>query len=55
MKKEDKDKIKEIYKDAIGTWTLDLNDGYITEYGTTYIRNRTKKECIYELQFVLKI
>lgn len=41
--------IKYFYKSGTGTWVIDLNDGYITCYGTNYIEAKTKKQCIYEL------
>ena len=48
-KKKD-ERIKEIYKAADGYWVIDLNPGYSTSYGTNYIRNKLKKDCLYELE-----
>lgn len=38
------------YKNALGTWTIDLKPEYITSYGTHYIERKTKKECLWELE-----
>lgn len=49
-------RIKHLYKDALGMWTLDLADGYITAFGATYIQCNTKKQCLWELEnFVYKV
>lgn len=49
-------RIKALYKDGMGTWTLDLADGYETSYGTNYIQEKTRKECLAMLnQVVSKI
>ena len=49
-------RIKALYKDGMGTWTLDLADGYETSYGTNYIQEKTRKECLVMLnQVVSKI
>lgn len=48
--KEMKEKIKDEYYDALGGYTIDLNEGYVTEYGTTYIQVKTKKQAYWELK-----
>lgn len=55
IKAKYKPMIKDFYKTPTGTWMIDLNDGYVTSYGTNYIERKTKKDCIYELEnFVSK-
>lgn len=39
-------RIKALYKDGMGMWTLDLADGYETESGDNYIQEKTKSECL---------
>ena len=46
---KNKEAVKEFYKSATGSWVIDLKDGYSTCYGTNYIENKTKKQCLYEL------
>lgn len=41
--------VKDFYKTPTGTWMIDLVDGYTTSYGTNYIENKYKKDCLYEL------
>lgn len=41
--------VKDFYKTPTGTWMIDLEDGYTTSYGTNYIENKFKKDCLYEL------
>lgn len=48
--KQYKHMVKSFYKTPTGTWMIDLEDGYETSYGTNYIENKYKKDCIYELQ-----
>lgn len=48
--KKYKHMVKDFYKTPTGTWMIDLADGYITSYGTNYIENKYKKDCIYELE-----
>ena len=41
------------YKDAMGMWTIDLADGYITDSGDSFIQEKTKKECLRMLDTVV--
>lgn len=43
-------KVKDCYKDGTGKYTIDLNNGFETSYGTNYIQCKTIKDCIYELE-----
>ena len=53
--KTNKEAIDSIYKNgADGDWVIDLKPGYITQYGTTYIKNKHKKDCLEELKDVVK-
>lgn len=52
---EERKAIKDFYKTATGSYMIDLQEGYTTSYGTSYIERKTKKECLYELEnFVSK-
>lgn len=50
IKAKYKPMVKDFYKTPTGTWMIDLNDGYVTSYGTNYIERDTKSDCIYELE-----
>lgn len=50
IKAKYKPMVKDFYKTPTGTWMIDLNDGYVTSYGTNYIEAKTKTQCIYELE-----
>ena len=50
IKAKYKPMVKDFYKTPTGTWMIDLNDGYVTSYGTNYIERKTKSDCIYELE-----
>lgn len=50
IKAKYKPMVKDFYKTPTGTWMIDLNDGYVTSYGTNYIEAKTKAQCIYELE-----
>lgn len=53
--KSNKEAIDSIYKNsADGDWVIDLKPGYTTQYGTTYIKNKYKKDCLEELKDVVK-
>ncbi len=41
------------YKDAMGMWTIDLADGYITDSGDSFIQEKTKRECLRMLDTVV--
>ena len=43
------DRVRAFYKGADGYWVIDLKQGWYTEYGTNYIRNKSKRDCLYEL------
>lgn len=46
--------VEDIYLAGDGYWVIDLVDGYSTSYGTNYIRRKTRKEAISELDLVSK-
>ena len=53
--KTNKEAIDSIYKNsADGDWVIDLKPGYTTQYGTTYIKNKYKKDCLEELKDIVK-
>ena len=53
--KTNKEAIDSIYKNgADGDWVIDLKPGYTTQYGTTYIKCKYKKDCLEELKDVVK-
>ncbi len=47
-------KVRAFYKGADGYWVIDLKPGWETNYGTNYIRSKSKKDCLYELSLIAK-
>lgn len=51
IKPDKKAAVKQMYNAGDGTFMIDLNDGWVTDYGTNYIQATDKNDAIIELNY----
>ena len=51
IKSDKKAAVKQMYNSGDGTFMIDLNDGWVTDYGTNYIQATDKNDAIIELNY----
>lgn len=51
IKPDKKAAVKQMYNAGDGTFIIDLNDGWVTDYGTNYIKATDKNDAIIELNY----
>lgn len=51
IKPDKKAAVKQMYNAGDGTFMIDLNDGWVTDYGTNYIQATDKNDAILELNY----